>query len=82
MNDWKKFSEEIPEEKKHILCKREYTDEEFAEWEGAELFEKVDYLTGVLEDNTLRMGDRNGAVEIKIDDEYLHHDFWTWRYVE
>jgi hypothetical protein len=81
MNEWKLFKDELPKEKTHILVKKEWSDEEFAEWEESEQYEKIDYLAGILEDNVLRAGDRNGAFNIDVMNEEIQNQYY-WRYIK
>lgn len=79
--EWKLFKDELPKEKTHILIKREYEDEVFAEWEDAELYEKVDYLTGILDGGVLHAGDRNGGMNVDITNEEIKNNYY-WKYIE
>lgn len=82
MNDWKTFTQEKPKEETYILIQRTYSDEEFIEWESAKDYDRIDFMTGIVEDNTLHAGDRNGTYSVSIFDEYLQNDFWKWKYLE
>lgn len=81
MNEWKLFKDELPKPKTHILIKREYEDEVFAEWEDAELYEKVDYMTGILSAGILKAGDRNGTISIEITNDEIKNNYY-WRYID
>lgn len=81
LKKWTSFKEKLPPEKTHILIKREYEDEEFAEWEGAEDYEKIDYLTGILESNVLRAGDRNGSINTDVRNKEIQEKYY-WQYIE
>lgn len=81
-NNWKTFKQEKPKEETYLLIQRTYSDEEFLEWESVKDYDRIDFMTGIVEDNTLHAGDRNGTVSVSIFDEYLQNDFWKWKYLE
>lgn len=80
-NKWVSFGEKLPREKTHILIKRVWSDEEFAEWDNPEPYEKIDYMTGILENKVLRAGDRGGAINTDVFNEEILQCYF-WRYIE
>lgn len=80
-NKWVSFGEKLPREKTHILIKRVWSDEEIAEWDNFEPYEKIDYMTGILEKNVLRAGDRGGSINKDVRNDEIQNKYF-WRYIE
>ena len=80
-NKWVSFGDKLPKEKTHILIKRVWSDEEIAEWSNIEPYEKIDYMTGILEKNVLRAGDRGGAINTDVRNDEIQNKYF-WRYIE
>ena len=80
MIEWKLFKDALPKEKTHILLKRVWTDEELAEMEDIEEYDKVDYLAGIVEQGVLLAGDRNGGFSLDVMNEEIQNKYY-WRYI-
>ena len=78
MNEWKLFKDELPKPKTHILIKIEYEEEDVKD---LQVYEKVDYLTGILKGGVLYAGDRSGSMEVEITNEEIKN-YYFWKYIE
>lgn len=81
MKEWKLFKDGLPKEKTHILIKKEWSEEVLGDFEDTEPYEYVDYLTGIVEDEVLRAGDRNGGFSNSVHDKTIQNEYY-WRYIE
>lgn len=78
VESWKSFKDELPKPKTHILIKREYEEEDVKD---LQVYEKVDYLTGILKGGILYAGDRSGSMKVEITNEEIKN-YYFWKYID